>query len=344
MTEFEMIQPDDWHVHFRDGLLLPLTVNHSAQYFGRGLAMPNLKTPLTTFDALHDYHQRLKANLFTENLDFKFYLTLYLNEAVSTDDIIKAKSNPSILGAKFYPAGATTHSEQGAKSLRTLYPLLEALQDNELVLQVHGEVTHGDIFEREKLFIEEYLIQVLRDFPRLKIVFEHISTKAAVDFVIQAPKRLAATITPHHLYYQRNDLLVGGLKPHLYCLPILKSAQDQNALLNAAMSGNPKFFAGTDSAPHLKTLKESACGCAGIYSAPYALSLYTQCFENQNKLNLLEGFMSRFGAAFYHLPLNKKYIRIKKLPLDVAKNFKTAEGSIIPIAAGTSLNWSAHVL
>ena len=256
----------------------------------------------------------------------------------------EAASVPYILGAKLYPAGATTNSEAGAKSLIALYPLFEVLQNNNLVLQIHGEVTHSDIFAREALFIEEYLKPIIANFPKLRIVLEHISTQAAVDFVTQAPTTVAATITPHHLLYNRNRLLAGGLRPHYYCLPILKHEKDQKALQIAATSGNPKFFAGTDSAPHAVNTKENACGCAGIYSTPFALAFYAQMFDELNQLEKLNHFTSRFGAEFYQLPISQEEIELIKSPQRIPEYLPFGLNQVIPMAAGETIQWGIHDL
>ena len=342
MHNLSIIRPDDWHVHFRDGDILKYTVPATATNFARALAMPNLKPALTTLDSIAAYYQRIVSSL-TENHPFKPYLTFYLNETVTADDLQDSKDYPYILGAKLYPAGATTNSEQGARSIRALYPLLEIMQTNNLVLQIHGEVTHSDIFERESLFIEEVLTHLVSDFPKLRIVLEHISTRAAVDFVTQAPATVAATITPHHLLYNRNQLLAGGIKPHYYCLPILKHEQDQIALQQAAVSGNPKFFAGTDSAPHDRASKENACGCAGIYSAPYALAMYAQVFDMLGSLGKLEAFMSCFGANFYQLPVLADRIELIKQSQRIPATLPLGRGQVVvPIAAGEILQWSIN--
>jgi dihydroorotase len=339
MQTLKITKPDDWHVHFRDGILLEHTVPATARHFSRTLVMPNLKPPLTTIELLLDYRERILRAIPSE-VEFTPYFSFYLNESVTADTLAKAVKTDFILGAKLYPAGATTNSEAGVKSLLALYPLLEIMQKNNQVLQIHGEVVHGDIFEREGLFLEEQLRPLMLDFPNLRIVLEHISTSKAVDFVLQAPVTLAATITPHHLYYNRNHLLAGGIKPHYYCLPILKHQNDQLAIQKAATSGNPKFFAGTDSAPHAIKDKESACGCAGIYSAPYALALYTQVFDELNQLSKLDAFLSKFGAEFYLLPVNKKTITLEKKSQIIPAFLPLGRESVIPIAAGESLLWS----
>ncbi|MCL9683082.1 dihydroorotase [Legionella maioricensis] len=336
-------RPDDWHVHLRDDELLRHTVPATAQHFARALVMPNLKPALTTLPAIENYRNRI-ISAIPQNTSFTPYMTFYLNESVTAETLQQATLVPYILGAKLYPAGATTNSEAGAKSLTALYPLFEVLQNNNLVLQIHGEVTHSDIFEREALFIEEYLKPLVTNFPKLRIVLEHISTQAAVDFVTQAPATVAATITPHHLLYNRNRLLAGGLRPHYYCLPILKHEKDQKALQIAVSSGNPKFFAGTDSAPHAVNTKENACGCAGIYSAPFALALYAQLFDELNQLEKLNPFTSRFGAEFYQLPINQKEIELIKSPQQIPAFMPFGLNQVVPMAAGETIQWSIHDL
>lgn len=335
-------KPDDWHVHFRDNELLPYTVTASAKHFARVLVMPNLKPALTTLATISTYRERILAAL-PYGYQLTPYMTFYLNDSVTPEELAQAATIPYILGAKLYPAGATTNSEAGVKSLQALYPLLEIMQAHGLVLQIHGEVTHGDIFEREALFLDEYLKPLIRNFPKLRIVLEHISTQAAVNFIWDAPETVAATITPHHLLYNRNQLLAGGLRPHYYCLPVLKHAQDQKALQHAACSGNPKFFAGTDSAPHSISQKESACGCAGIYSAPFALSLYAQIFDELDRLSQLNQFMSHFGASFYQLPVNKEQIELLHSPQIIPRTLPFGTEHVVPVAAGERIQWSIHV-
>jgi len=332
-------RPDDWHVHFRDNEALKNTVPATARHFARALVMPNLKPALTTLVAVNAYRQRI-IKAMENHPHFIPYMTLYLNETVTPDDLNAIATDPFILGAKLYPAGATTNSEEGAHSIRALYPLLEVMQKNDLVLQIHGEVTYGDIFERESLFIETCLIPLMRDFPKLRIVLEHISTKTAVAFVMQAPNTLAATITPHHLLYNRNQLLAGGIRPHYYCLPILKHEHDQIALQQAVVSGNAKFFAGTDSAPHPKEQKESACGCAGVYSAPFALAMYAQVFDSLDEISKLDAFMSQFGANFYQLPILNERIELIKEPQVIPQTQAVGHDYVVPLAAGSTLQWS----
>jgi len=341
MHSIVITRPDDWHLHLRDGELLQHTVPASSAHFARALVMPNLKPPVTSLSALLAYRARIIEQI-PANHRFEPCMTFYLNEDLALSDLQQAAQHPYILGAKLYPAGATTNSEAGVESLQAIYPHLEIMEAQDMVLQIHGEVTQGDIFARETLFIETQLKPLLVRFPKLRVVLEHISTQAAVDFVKQAPSQVAATITPHHLLYNRNHLLAGGLRPHYYCLPILKRASDQTALQEAATSGNPKFFAGTDSAPHAKQTKESACGCAGIYSAPYAISAYATVFDSLAQLDKLNAFTSQFGAAFYKLPPNTDSLELIRAPQVIAQELALGQDVVIPMGAGTSLNWSVH--
>lgn len=341
MRTLSITRPDDWHVHLRDNDALKHTVPATAHHFARALVMPNLSPALTTVVAVNAYRERILAARGKDQ-SFIPYMTLYLNENVTPDALNAMTSHTHILGAKLYPAGATTNSEQGAHSVRALYPLLEVMQSNNLVLQIHGEVTYGDIFARESLFIDAYLAPLVRNFPKLRVVLEHISTRAAVDFVTQAPATVAATITPHHLLYNRNHLLAGGIRPHYYCLPILKQQRDQMALQQAVISGNSKFFAGTDSAPHSKESKESACGCAGVYSAPFALAMYAQVFDNLNQMARLDAFMSQFGANFYQLPILSERIELTKASQVIPQTLAFGHDQVVPLAAGSTLQWSIH--
>lgn len=338
MQTLTITQPDDWHVHFRDEPLLIDTVAATARHFRRALVMPNLLPALTSVKSVLQYKARILAAV-PENQSFEPFMTLYLNETVTPDDLMQCKKN-AILGAKFYPAGATTHSSEGSVNIRALYPLLEIMQQEDLVLQLHGEITQGDVFDREKKFITEYLLKLVADFPRLRIVLEHISSKAAVEFIETRASTIAATITPHHLLYHRNDMLAGNIRPHYYCLPILKRASDQRALIKAAVSGNPRFFAGTDSAPHPKHRKETACGCAGIYSAPYAVALYADVFEQAGALSRLDAFLGRWGAEFYHQSLNQTLLQLRKIPQSIPAFLPLGKDQVIPIAAGERLAWS----
>ena len=277
VQSISITRPDDWHVHLRDGNVLKNTINDSAKHFSRIMVMPNLEPPITTTTKTRNYHQRI-LNALDNNSKITPYHSIYLNSEVGVDEIYKISNTNYILGAKLYPKGATTNSTAGVGNLKDLYPHFKALEETGMVLQLHGEVTHTDIFDREKVFIQECLQPIVKNFPKLRIVLEHISSKEAVDFILASPDNVAATITPQHLLFNRNHMLAGGIKPHYYCLPILKRTQDQQALIRAACSNSPKFFAGSDSAPHAQHHKENQCGCAGVYSAPYAVSLYAEAF------------------------------------------------------------------
>jgi len=334
-------RPDDWHVHLRDGIALQDTVNATANHFARALVMPNLKPALTSVASLLAYRERI-LNALNNDRQFTPLLTLYLNEQVSPDDLIECNNHSFILGAKLYPAGATTNSEAGARSLTALYPLLDIMQQNNLVLQIHGEVTHGDIFEREALFLTEHLWPLIKNFPKLRVILEHISTKAAVDFVQDMSANVAATITPHHLLYNRNQLFAGGIRPHFYCLPVLKHENDQRALQLAATSGNNKFFAGTDSAPHAQVQKENSCGCAGIFSAPFAVAMYAEVFDQCGQLSRLNSFLSRYGADFYRLPYNATQLHLIKQQQVIPALLPFGDTHVVPVAAGEILSWSIY--
>lgn len=341
MKRLNLTRPDDWHVHLRDGIFLKNTVPATANSFQRALVMPNLKPALTGVDSIIKYKSRIEK-FIPSNSTFTPYFTLYLNETINPYEMEKAKEHSFILGGKLYPAGATTHSEEGFKSIKKMYPLFEVMQKNNLVLQIHGEETQGDIFDREAQFIKESLAPLLKDFPKLRIVLEHISSAYAVNFILETPDNIAATITPHHLAYNRNDLLASGVKPHFYCLPILKRKSDQIALQKAAISGNPKFFAGTDSAPHAVSKKESTCGCAGIFSAPYAIAYYTEIFESLNALNRLNPFLSQFGAQFYQMPTSKEEIILLKESTNIPPKLNFGNTFVIPMGAGGTISWRMH--
>lgn len=339
MKTLTLTKPDDWHLHLRDGDALKDTLKASQAHFKRALIMPNLVPPVTTIDRLTAYQTKINA---LKSANFNPYFSLYLTDETSIELLQQAKNHPAVLGFKLYPQGATTHSDAGVSQISTLYPCFEAMQQLGLTLQVHGETTKGDIFAREASFIQETLKPIIANFPKLRIVLEHISTKEAVDFVNMNAENVAATITIHHLLYNRNHLLAKGIKPHFYCLPILKSEKHQKAIQQAAISGSPKFFLGTDSAPHASHHKESACGCAGIFSAPYALSLYAEFFEQMECLDKLEAFASFYGADFYHLARNQEKITLIKKPLKTQDCLKLGPDKVIPIAAGQTLAWSVY--
>lgn len=332
--------PDDWHAHFRDNEVLTETVPASARQFGRSIAMPNLKPPVTNAKMAKEYEARL-LECRPQGSEFIPLVTLYLTNETKPEEIEEAKAQ-GILAAKLYPAGATTNSSHGVNDIKKMSPIFEAMANCGMLLLIHGEVTDGeiDIFDREKVFIETFLKDIVNDFPKLKIVLEHITTKDAADFVINGPESLAATITPQHLMLNRNDLLVGGVKPHYYCLPILKRNIHQQALREAVASGSKKFFLGTDSAPHMKQDKESACGCAGCYSAPVAIELYAQVFEELNALDKLEDFASHNGADFYGLPRNQKKVTLVRETWRVpAEVLVQGSSVIVPFWAGKEVSW-----
>lgn len=340
MNEIILIKPDDWHCHLRDQAYLQRTVTDAIKYFARVIVMPNLSPPVTHWQQARDYLARIQSYI-PKHFHFQPLMTLYLTENLQPQDIIDAKQSGIIHAYKLYPAHATTHSQAGIKNLQAVYPLLEVMQKWDIPLLIHGEVTDPeiDIFDREAVFIERHLALLLKTFPQLRMVLEHISSKTAVQFVQQAPANLAATITPHHLLLNRNQLLAQGLRPHHYCAPIVKTNQDQQALMQAAISGNPKFFLGTDSAPHTQMKKECACAAAGIYSSYAALPLYAEAFMRANALDKLENFASRFGAQFYRLPLNTEKITLLKQPWQIPATLPFADEMVIPLMAGETLSW-----
>ena len=339
MSKISITRPDDWHVHLRDEGLLEHTVNGSAKHFSRVLVMPNLQPPVTSIQDTINYRSEILKRV-SNNSEFTPYMSIYLTKDVSPDELYKIKSSEFVLSAKLYPKGATTNSDQGISDIRDLYPHFEILQEIDAVLQIHGEVTTSDIFDREKVFIKDVLHPLTNNFPNLRIVLEHISSKEACDFISDSAPNIAATITPQHLLFNRNHLLSGGIKPHFYCLPILKREEDQKALVNAALSGNRKFFAGTDSAPHIKSQKESACGCAGVYSAPFAVSLYAEAFARNNSLTKLDDFLGKFGAQFYHLNQNSSRIELVRKLFQIPNYLPLGDDIVIPLAAGQTLKWS----
>lgn len=337
--QFKMIQPDDWHLHVRNGKALKSVVGMTAAQMGRAIIMPNLSPPVTNAAQAQAYKDEILAAL-PEDSAFNPLMVLYLTDNTTAKDIQQAVAG-GVVAAKLYPAGVTTNSDSGVTDIAKLYSALETMQKIDMPLLLHGEVTRSevDIFDREAVFIDEVLNQVVSDFPELKIVFEHITTKNAVDFVCESSDKIAATITPQHLLSNRNDMLVGGIKPHFYCLPVLKRATHQKALIQAATSGDSKFFLGTDSAPHAKNDKESACGCAGVFSAPHAIELYAQAFDEAGGLDKLEGFASKFGADFYGLPYNTTTITIEKQKWVVPDEFEFGDSVIVPFMAKQTLNW-----
>lgn len=342
MTErMRITRPDDFHLHLRDGKVLKDTVAASARYFSRAIIMPNLLPPVTTARQAAEYKSRIIEQI-PSNSPFQPLMTLYLTDDITPEMVREAKVMGDVYALKFYPAGATTHSDFGVTTLDNLFPALETMIDNHLPLLVHGEVTDADIdiFDREKVFIDRHLSPLAERYPELKIVMEHITTKEAADFVASASDNIAATITPQHLLYNRNHMLVGGIKPHFYCLPILKRNSHQAALLKAATSGNPKFFLGTDSAPHAKQAKESSCGCAGCFSAFGAMAFYAEAFDSVDALDKLEGFSSHFGADFYGLPRNTDTLILVRKTETVPASLPLGDEEVIPLKAGEQLHWS----
>ena len=339
-TRLTLTRPDDWHIHLRDGVALNNTVADVARYFGRAICMPNLVPPVKTTEDALAYYQRIKAAT-PSNSSFDPLMVLYLTDHTDAADIAVAKASGKVKSVKLYPAGATTNSHAGVTSLEKVYGVLEQLAEHNMPLLVHGEVTHSDIdiFDREKVFIDTILIPLTQRFPTLKMVLEHITTADAVQFVQQAGDNIGATITAHHLLFNRNHMLVGGIRPHYYCLPILKRQTHQQALLTAATSGSPKFFLGTDSAPHAIHAKEAACGCAGSYTAHAAIELYAEAFEQMNALDKLEGFASFYGADFYGLPRNTDTITLVKEEWQVPDNYAFGQSVVVPIRAGDKIAW-----
>ena len=341
MTRINLIKPDDWHLHLRSGEALKSVVGMSAAQMGRAIIMPNLSPPVKSVRQAQAYRKEIMRALPAIS-DFNPLMALYLTDNTDPKEIAAAGAAPEVYAVKLYPAGSTTNSDNAVTNIINIYPALEAMQKEEMPLLVHGEVTDPevDVFDRESVFIEKILDRVVKDFPGLKIVLEHITTKDAVDYVLGCKNNIAATITPHHLLANRNHMLVGGIKPHYYCLPVLKRQNpDQKALLKAAISGNPKFFLGTDSAPHSRQAKENACACAGIYSAPAALELYTQVFEQNHALDKLEGFASFFGADFYGLPRNRGRITLHRTDWTMAEKYTFGSEVVVPICAGEKLRW-----
>jgi dihydroorotase len=333
-------RPDDWHLHLRDGSVLADVLPHTAAQFARAIVMPNLKPPVTTTVMASAYRDRILAAL-PKGMTFEPLMVLYLTDNTQPDEIRKAVESGFVHGVKLYPAGATTNSDAGVTDLQRCMPALEMMQELGLPLLIHGEVTDAeiDVFDREAVFIDRILQPLRKQLPQLKIVFEHITTQEAVHYVRDAEGPIAATITAHHLLYNRNAIFKGGVRPHYYCLPILKREIHRRALMQAASSGNPRFFLGTDSAPHPKGLKEHSCGCAGCYTALHAMELYTQAFEEANALDKLEGFASFYGADFYKLPRNKDHITLQKQDWIVPEELVMQNATIVPLDAGTTLAW-----
>jgi len=340
LSELTIPTPDDWHLHVRDGDLLATTVPATAAVFGRAVIMPNLVPPVTTVEQAQAYRQRILAQR-PQGSAFQPLMALYLTQTTSLATVQAAAADPDVIGFKLYPSGATTNSDAGVTDIEGLDSVFAEMAKLQVPLLVHGEVTLGDIdiFDREKVFIDRHLRPLLQRHPQLKLVLEHITTADAVSFVEEQGDNVAATITPQHLLMNRNDLLVGGVRPHNYCLPILKRREHQLALRQAAVSGNPKFFLGTDSAPHAQSKKETACGCAGCYSAPAALPLYAEFFEQMQALDKLADFASHFGADFYGYPRATSTVTLQRKVWQVPALVETAAGPMVPYWAGESLNW-----
>ncbi len=347
MQHITLTRPDDWHLHLRDGAALATTVPHTARSFARAIVMPNLNPPVTTTELALAYRARILAAI-PAHVTFEPLMTLYLTDNTPAQEIMRARQSGHVTAVKLYPAGATTHSDAGVTALEKTWPALEAMQEHGFPLLIHGEVTdtNVDIFDRERVFIERHLIPLTQRFPALRIVFEHITTKEAVDFVRAASSNVAATITAHHLLLNRNAMLAGGIRPHNYCLPVLKRETHRLALVAAAISGNPKFFLGTDSAPHTRSTKETSCGCAGMYTAHAAIELYAEAFAEAGALDKLEGFASFYGADFYRLPRNNTRITLRKnawrVPATYALgNTATAhDNSVVPFRANENIAWT----
>ena len=337
--ELTLIRPDDWHLHVRDGAALNVVVPHTAAQFARAIIMPNLKPPVTTAAQALAYKNRILAAV-PAGMAFEPLMTLYLTDNLDPAEIARAKA-AGVVACKLYPAGATTNSDAGVTDLRKIYPVLEAMQREGVLLLVHGEVTTSDIdlFDREAVFIERHLMPLRRDFPALKIVMEHITTSEAVQYVSAADSHLAATITVHHLLYNRNAIFTGGIRPHYYCLPVLKRETHRQALVQAAISGDPRFFLGTDSAPHPAHLKEHATGCAGCYTAHAAIEMYAEAFDQAGALDKLEGFASFFGADFYGLPRNTDRIALRRENWTPPESYAFGEAELKPLRSGESLPW-----
>lgn len=341
MRTLTLTRPDDWHIHLRDGSYLTRTVADAARPFHRVIAMPNLVPPVTNTAQAAAYLDRVLAAR-PANSDFNPLMVLYLTDNTDPAEMVAAKASGFVHACKLYPAGATTNSDSGVTDIRKIYPVIAEMEKVGLPLLLHGEVTdsHIDIFDREAIFIEQILQPLVNTFPALKIVLEHITTAEAAQFVAEAPATVAATITAHHLLFNRNDMLAGGIRPHLYCLPILKRNTHQQALMRAATSGSPKFFLGTDSAPHTQHKKETSCGCAGCYTALHALELYAEAFDDAEHLDKLEGFASFFGADFYGLPRNTGTITLTEKPCVIPMTLAFNNESLVPLLAGQTLRWT----
>lgn len=340
IQKLTLTRPDDWHIHLRDDDALAETVSSAARTFARAIVMPNLRPPVVNADDAASYKARILSQV-PAGTNFEPLMTLYLTDNTTPEMVREAKARGDVKALKLYPAGATTNSDSGVTDISKMFPTLEAMAEVGLPLLVHSEVTDADIdiFDREKVFIDRYLVELTQRLPELKVVLEHITTADAVQFVEKAHSNVAATITAHHLLYNRNDMLVGGIRPHYYCLPILKRNIHQQALLEAATSGNSKFFLGTDSAPHAVAAKETSCGCAGCYTAPAALEMYAEAFEMMNALDKLEGFASHFGPDFYGLPRNQETVTLVREDWQLPESIAYGDTQVTPLRAGETLRW-----
>ncbi|AJP56456.1 dihydroorotase [Pandoraea vervacti] len=339
-TQLTITRPDDWHLHVRDGAVLESVLPDSARQFGRAIIMPNLKPPVTTTEHAAAYRERILAARPAGNT-FEPLMTLYLTDNTPAEEIRRAKASGFVHGVKLYPAGATTNSDAGVTDLAKCRGALEAMQEVGMPLLVHGEVTSADIdiFDREKVFIDKVMSPLRRDFPGLKVVFEHITTKDAAEYVAEAAGPIAATITPHHLLYNRNAIFTGGIRPHYYCLPVLKRETHREALVKAATSGNSRFFLGTDSAPHARGVKEAACGCAGCYTALHAVELYAEAFDKAGALDRFEAFASFHGPDFYELPRNADKVTLVREEWELPAELPMGDATVVPLRAGEVIGW-----
>ena len=340
INELIIPRPDDMHLHLREGKMLKVVSQHSASQFGRAIVMPNLKNPVINTELAHIYYDEIKKH--TKTHQFEPLMTIYFNEGLTLEELKKIKASSKIIGIKLYPKGATTNSNDGIDSFESGYKIFEMMEELDIPLLIHGEVNdkNVDIFDRERIFIEKHLSRAHKEFPNLKIVLEHISTKDSTEFVKDSSNKIAATITPQHLLYNRNELFSGGLRPHAFCLPVLKREEHRVAVLNAAISGNPKFFLGTDSAPHKRAEKESSCGCAGIYSALNAMEIYAEIFDQNNAIEKLENFCSKFGADFYKLNQNKEKLKLTRSKNKVPTVIKIDNDDVVPLMAGQEIGWN----
>jgi len=340
MTQLTLLRPDDWHLHVRDGSHLASVVPFTARQFARAVIMPNLKPPVTTVAAAAAYRERI-LEAVPKGLHFEPLMTLYLTDTTSPDEIQAAKQSGFIVGAKLYPSGATTNSDAGVTAIEKIFPVLEAMQEVDLVFQVHGEVTEHsvDVFDREKVFIDRIMSRIVEKFPKLRVVFEHVTTREGVQFVKSARAGVGATITPQHLLLNRNAIFQGGIRPHNYCLPVLKREHDRQALVEAATSDDGRFFLGTDSAPHARHTKENACGCAGVFSAHAAIELYAEAFESAGRLDRLQAFASERGPDFYGLPRNTTKITLNRTSWTPPAVYRFGNDELAPFRAGEIVAW-----